>query len=64
MTTNETFDKAYSATGAAVLAQLEKIRELVIDYPADSSTGADWTHLGELTRIASDLDGILQLMGD
>ena len=64
MNANETFDKAYAATGSAVLAQLKRIRELVTDYPADSSTGADWTDLGDLSRIASDLNDILKFMGD
>ena len=64
MTTNEAFDKAYFATGAAVLAQLKKIRDLVADYPDDSSTGANWTDLGDLSRIASDLNDILKFMGD
>ena len=64
MKANEKFDKAYAATGTAILTQLERIRELVTDYPADSSMGADWTDLGDLSRIASDLDSILQFMED
>ena len=64
MTTNETFNDAYFATGRNVLHLIDRVREKAIDYPADSSTGAKWTHLGDLAHVAAMLGDILEFMGD
>ena len=62
MEANKTFDKAYAAATISIFNQLDRILDLVIDYPLDSSTGADWAHLGELGHISASLSEVLQFM--
>lgn len=58
------FDLQYTRRGSRILKTIEDIQSAITDFPADSSCGANWSHMGSLAHIGTQLDDILKFIND
>jgi hypothetical protein len=55
-------EKAYLENYNAAIVALQSIERAVHDMPAPESGNVAWTHVGDMGRIASDLEAILSYL--
>ena len=62
MTNQDRIEKAYLENYNAAIVALQSIRKAIHDMQAPESGNLTWTHVGDMGRLASDLELITEYL--
>jgi hypothetical protein len=62
MTNQDRIEKAYLENYNAAIVAMQSIQGAIHDMPAPESGNVTWTHVGDMGRIASDLETITEYL--